>query len=84
VKESEQTNSRKNPTETHEAPPFFPMLAYILARIDAQPRTKWLNEGTAPIPYGKGVMNEVKIFDGSIEVLINSQIILFFVSIIFS
>lgn len=49
----------KDGTPTYQVPPFTAVLKYVLERVDALPKRKWLDVANQPVPFSIPVMEQV-------------------------
>ena len=49
----------KDGTPTYQVPPFTAVLKYVMERVDALPRRKWLDVANQPVPFSIPIMEQV-------------------------
>lgn len=64
----------KDGTPTYQVPPFIAVLKYVLERVDALPKRKWLDVANQPVPFSIPVMEQVSYHFFSSET--NSPVII--------
>lgn len=51
----------KDGTPTYQVPPFTYVISYVLERVDALPRSKWMDVANQPVPFSLPIMEQVAI-----------------------
>lgn len=49
----------KDGTPTYQVPPFTAVVKYVMERVDALPRRKWLDVANQPVPFSVPIMEQV-------------------------
>lgn len=49
----------KDGTPTYHAPPFTTVIKYVMERVDALPRRKWLDVANQPVPFSIPIMEQI-------------------------
>lgn len=52
----------KDGTPTYHAPPFTAVVKYVVERVDALPRRKWLDVANQPVPFSIPIMEQVRYY----------------------
>lgn len=49
----------KDGTPTYQVPPFTYVISYVLERVDALPRSKWMDVANQPVPFSLPIMEQM-------------------------